>query len=445
MIVITSIIRHGYGACDHLGYAHHVRAMQDRTHFLFLNVGHFLDHLFMLIFATVAALVLSQEWGLSYAELIPYATPGFIAFGLFALPAGWLADRWSREGMMAVFFIGVGLAAIATSLAQTPLEIAVGLFVVGVFGAIYHPVGLAMVARGGKRMGMDIAINGVWGNMGVGSAALITGFLIDQTGWRAAFWLPGVFSILVGLAYLGTFRDRVGLRNGAVTSMAKSTSSAGREDADWRRLLLRISVIVFFTTAVSSIVFQGTTFALPKVFEERLSGIAASATAVGWLAFLVFGIASFAQLVVGSLLDRYGARLVFSGLALLQIAFFLMMPGLSDWPALIVALGFMLGAFGQIPINDYMIGRLAKSELRASIYGTRFIVSFSVLAAVLPLIAWVHHSWGFDALFYILAASAAAILCAVSLLPAKLPEAPASPAALPTNLTGAADQSAKAT
>src|SRR5690606_10715255 len=128
------------------------------------------------------------------------------------------------EGMMAVFFIGVGLAAIATSLAQTPLEIAVGLFVVGVFGAIYHPVGLAMVARGGKRMGMDIAINGVWGNMGVGSAALITGFLIDQTGWRAAFWLPGVFSILVGLAYLGTFRDRVGLRNGAVTSMAKSTS-----------------------------------------------------------------------------------------------------------------------------------------------------------------------------------------------------------------------------
>lgn len=446
MIVITSIIRHGYGACDHLGYAHHVRAMQDRTHFLFLNVGHFLDHLFMLIFATVAALVLSQEWGLSYAELIPYATPGFIAFGLFALPAGWLADRWSREGMMAVFFIGVGLAAIATSQAQTPLEIAVGLFVVGVFGAIYHPVGLAMVARGGKRMGMDIAINGVWGNMGVGSAALITGILIDQTGWRAAFWLPGVFSILVGLAYFCTFRHRVGLRNGAGASVVKSTTpSGGSGDADWRRLLLRISIIVFFTTAVASIVFQGTTFALPKVFDERLGGIAASATAVGWLAFLVFGIASFAQLVVGSLLDRYGARQVFAGVALLQIVFFLMMPGLSDWPALIVALGFMLGAFGQVPINDYMIGKLAKSELRASIYGTRFVVSFSVLAAVVPLIAWVHHSWGFDALFYILAASAAAILGAVSLLPAKLPEVPTSPADLPPTFSGSADQSVKAT
>ena len=123
--------------------------MQDRKHFLFLNVGHFLDHLFSLIFATVAALVLAKEWGMSYAELIPYATPGLIAFGVFSLPAGWLADRWSREGMMVVFFIGIGLASVATSTAQSPVQIAVGLFVVGVFAAIYHPVGLAMIARGG--------------------------------------------------------------------------------------------------------------------------------------------------------------------------------------------------------------------------------------------------------------------------------------------------------
>jgi MFS family permease len=69
---------------------------RERTHFLFLNVGHFLDHLFTLIFATVAALALTREWGLSYEQLVYYATPGFIAFGLFSLPAGWLADRWSR-------------------------------------------------------------------------------------------------------------------------------------------------------------------------------------------------------------------------------------------------------------------------------------------------------------------------------------------------------------
>ena len=116
---------------------------------------------------------------MSYAALIPYATPGLVAFGVFSLPAGWLAGRWSREGMMVVFFIGIGLASIATSAVQSPVQMAAGLFVVGTFAAIYHPVGLAMIARGGQSMGLDIAINGVWGNMGVGCAALLTGILID--------------------------------------------------------------------------------------------------------------------------------------------------------------------------------------------------------------------------------------------------------------------------
>jgi MFS family permease len=398
--------------------------MEDRKHFFFLNVGHFLDHLFLLIFATVAALVLAKEWGLTYAQLIPYATPGLIAFGLFSLPAGWLADRWSREGMMVVFFIGIGLASIATSFAQDPTQIAIGLFIVGMFAAIYHPVGIAMIARGGKSMGLDLAVNGVWGNMGVGSAALLTGFLIDQTGWRTAFWLPGALSVLFGLAYLYNFSDRVPLKNAATASVAKasSTSGDGTSNAEWRAMLIRVSMIIFFTTAVSSIIFQGTTFTLPKVFDERLGGIATSATMVGWLAFVVFAVASFAQIVVGKALDVHGPRTVFAVVAVIQIVFFSIMPGLTDWFALAVALGFMLGAFGQIPINDYMIGKMAKSELRASIYGTRYVISFAVWAIVVPLIAWVHHNWGFDVLFYILAASALAILAAVLMLPGRLPE-----------------------
>lgn len=403
--------------------------MDDRKHFLFLNLGHFLDHLFMLIFASVAALALATEWGMSYAELIPYATPGLIAFGLFSLPAGRLADRWSREGMMAVFFIGIGLASVATSLAQGPVQMALGLFFIGLFAAIYHPVGLAMIARGGKSMGLDIAINGVWGNMGVGCAALLTGFLIDQTGWRTAFWLPGLVSVALGLGYLHGCRHRIPLKNAASASVAGSpgATSAGPGSSDWRATLIRIAAIIFFTTAVSSLIFQGTTFALPKVFDERLGGIATSATMIGWLAFIVFAVASFAQIVVGKALDRFGPRNVFAVVALIQVVFFSLMPGLTDLNALAVALGFMLGAFGQIPINDYMIGKMAKSELRASIYGARYIVSFAVWAVVVPLIAYVHQTWGFDALFHILAVAALAILGAVLMLPRRLPDAPAAP------------------
>ncbi len=405
---------------------------RDRIHFLFLNIGHFLDHLFTLIFASVAALALSREWGLGYGELLKYATPGFFAFGLFSLPAGWLADKWSREGMISVFFIGIGLASIATAFAATPLQVGVGLFVVGVFAAIYHPVGLAIVTQRWKNTGMRLAVNGVWGNLGVASAALLTGYFIDHGGWRTAFVVPGIFSIVMGILYTIAIWPEMVRGNVAAPVTAAATTTA-----DHKALLMRISAIVFLTTAVSSIVFQSTTFALPKIFDERLQGIAGAmahwlnttgltassdvATLVGAFAFIVFAVASMAQLIVGSMLDRFGPRAVFLTVAAMQFVFFAMMPGLHDGFALAVAVGFMLGAFGQIPINDFMIGKMASGEARARVYGVRYVVSFTALAAALPLISIVYERWGFDTLFKILATAALIIFAAVACLPARLP------------------------
>ena len=409
---------------------------RDRIHFLFLNIGHFLDHLFTLIFATVAALALSREWGLSYGELLAYATPGFFAFGLFSLPAGWLADKWSREGMMAVFFVGIGISSIATAFAQTPLQVGIGLFIVGVFAAIYHPVGLAIVTARWKNTGMRIAVNGVWGNLGVASAALITGYFIDHGGWRTAFIVPGIFSIAAGVLYtVHQWREVSTAHQKAPPPSVASTLP----DPDMKALLLRITAIVFLTTAVSSLVFQSTTFALPKIFDERLQGVASDmaqwlaasgitaakgdvATMLGALTFVVFAVASIAQLVVGSLLDRLGPRTVFMIVAAMQVVFFAAMPGLHDAWALAAAFGFMLGAFGQVPINDFMIGKMASGEARARIYGVRYVVSFTVFALALPMISFIYGNYGFDTLFRLMASSAAVIFIAVACLPSKLPQ-----------------------
>jgi len=415
---------------------------RDRLYFLMLNIGHFMDHLFTLVFATVAALALYREWNISYAELLAYATPGFFAFGVFSYPAGWIADKWSRDGMMCVFFIGIGVASIITGFAETPLQIGFGLFVIGMFAAIYHPVGLAIVTMRWKNTGMRIAANGVWGNLGVACAALITGYLIDNGGWRMAFILPGIFSIIMGFAYL--VLRWTNIHGDHHENKAKPAAAAPRPSPAYRAVLIRVSAIVFFTTAVSSIIFQSTTFALPKIFDERLQGLAADmavwldgitgsgqedvATMIGSLAFLVFAVASIAQLVVGLSLDRFGPRVVFMVVATIQLAFFSIMPGLTDAAALAVAFGFMLGAFGQIPINDYMIGKTASGAYRARIYGIRYVVSFSVLAFALPLIAFVYQNWGFDTLFVVLASAAVLILAAVSILPKQLPTPESAPA-----------------
>ena len=374
----------------------------------------------MLVFATAAALTLTREWGMSYAELIPYATPGFVAFGLFSLPAGWLADKWSREGMMLVFFFGIGISAVATALAQSPLQMAFGLFAIGVFGAIYHPVGLPLVIQGYVKTGLRIAVNGVFGNLGVASAALLTGYLVDQSGWRSAFIWPGLVTIVIGIGY-AFLVARVHSKEPSADESGASpaTATAGSLQLG-RNLLIRIFAIVFFSTAVGSLVFQSTTFTLPKIFDERLGDLAVSATLVGWYAFVVFAIASMGQLVVGYLLDRFSIKAVFVAVAIFQVVFFLAMIGRVGSIALLISIAFMLVVFGQIPINDVLVGRVTKTEWRSRAYGLRYVIGFTVMASAVPMVAWIYARWSFDALFVVLAAAGAGILIAVMMLPRQL-------------------------
>lgn len=389
---------------------------RDTQYFLLLNAGHFLDHYFMLIFATVAALALTPQWLMNYSELILYGTPGFAAFALCAFPAGWLADRWSRDGMMSIFFIGVGVSSILTGMAQSPTQIGLGLFLIGVFGSIYHPVGLAIVTTRWKKTGMRLAVNGIWGNFGVGCAALFTGFLIDSVGWRVAFVAPGLFSICLIWPYLRIARD---LKKLDVNSDQKfAPQSRTSTTPMWRTI-----VFIFLAAALGSVVFQSTTFALPEIFEERVLNLARAiadllqdtiltqpASILGTLVFSVFAMASMAQLLIGYLLDRVGARPAIAIVTSVQLIFFLIMPGQTGLVAYAVALGFMLGVFGQVPINDFLIGTTATGRFRARAFGVRYLVTFAALSAAIPLISIIHNKWGFDRLFLVLALLSGIIL-----------------------------------
>ena len=140
---------------------------------LFLNIGHFIDHMLMLIFAK-AAFSAGLTFGLAedgaYTEMIPYGIPSLVLFGACAPIAAHLADRWHRNGMIVVFFVGIGLSAVLAGFTNNPLQMAFGLAAIGVFAAIYHPVGIAMVIEGEGNVGWRLGLNGVWGNMGVAGA-----------------------------------------------------------------------------------------------------------------------------------------------------------------------------------------------------------------------------------------------------------------------------------
>src|SRR5579864_6898321 len=165
----------------------------------FANVGHLLTHMLMLLYPTVV-LALEGHYGLTYGELIVLFMLANVLYGLAALPAGWLGDRWSAERMMVIFFAGSGAAALLTGFASGPVGLAIGLSGIGLFGAIYHPVGVAWLVRNAESRGKMLGWNGIFGSLGVGFAPLVAASLSDLASWRAAFIVPGAVSLALGLA-----------------------------------------------------------------------------------------------------------------------------------------------------------------------------------------------------------------------------------------------------
>lgn len=383
-----------------------------------LNIGHTLDHLFMLIYPTVV-LVLAPAFGLPYSEMLPLSLGGFIAFGAGSLPAGWLGDRWSRHGMMVVFFIGIGVASIVTALARTGFEIAAGLTAVGLFAAIYHPVGIAMLVKDEPRLGLTLGINGVAGNLGLAFAALISGALADLFTWRAAFIAPGVLSIGCGLWFWAAIPKA--LIDGAG---GKRTGKAA-VPVDFARVF----AVLVVATVCGGIIFNATTVAMPKVFDERLAALTRTTLGIGALVCGVYVLAAIAQLCVGQLIDRRPLRGVFVMIAVMQAPLLLLAGSVSDWAMLAVATAMMFFVFGQIPINDAMVARYIDDRWRARAYALRYVISFGASATAVPLVAATYGgTGGFQTLFTILAGLAVLVFAAALCFPQPRETAVAAPA-----------------
>ena len=375
----------------------------------FLNLGHLLDHLAMLVFPT-AVVAIGREWGRPYSELLPLALGSFIAFGVFAIPAGWLADHWSRYTVMVMFYFGIGASLFVTGFAQSPWQIAAGLTVTGAFAAIYHPVGIAMLVASPVNMGSVLGWNGLWGNLGLASAALLTGALVDFAGWRAAFHVPGICCAVAGICFLVLVTDP--------GKAKKSSRSIGlHPDA---RMMARIFAVLLIATACGGIIFNSTTISMPKVFDERLQALTQTSFGVGLLVAVVYTMAAFAQVLMGALIDRMELRRLMIGVALVQIPMLTLAANLQGWAMLVAALFMMLAVFGQIPLNDAIVGRYVADEFRARVLAVRYVVSLGVAAVAVPLIAALHRTeGGFSNVFLVLAALAGGMLLASFFFPSR--------------------------
>jgi MFS family permease len=386
-------------------------AKSARLAMFFSGVGHSFSHLLMLLYPTVV-LALEGRFGIGYGELIKLSTPGFVLFGIGALPAGWLGDRWSAERMMVMFFVGSGGAAILTGLANGPLGLLAGLSLIGLFASIYHPVGTAWLVRNAENRGRALGWNGIFGSLGIGTAALVAGVLTDLVSWRAAFIVPGALCAATGLTLL------VCVRAGSVV-VAKVDRKPEPEPA--RADVVRAFVVLSITMLGSGLVAQVMTVAMPKIFQERLTMLTEGGTLgpAGWVTF-VFLFAGSAQLLAGWLADRFPLKHVYLLSWAAQAPFFLLAAGLTEWRLLgVVILAQMLGVFA-IPAENSLLARYTPGRWRATAFGAKFVLALGVSAVGVPLVGFVYEATGgFWWLFAILSAITALVAAAAAFLPSE--------------------------
>jgi MFS family permease len=349
----------------------------------FVNVGHAFDHFLLLVYPT-AVLAIAAETHLPYAALIGLSTGAFVAFGLFSLPVGWLADRISRRNLFGIYFLGYGAAAIGIASAHSPTGFALWLLVLGIFSAIYHPIGTAMLVAHARRLGHDLGVNAVWGNLGAAFASAVTAFLAVNAGWQAAFLVPGVLCIAFGAAFLVLVPSE-----GEAHISARSTGEVVPIGRPW--LLFGVYAVAI---AAGGMTFNIMTIALPKIVDERF-GATIPLVAIGSIATGVFIFGALTQLLMGRLIDRFTLPQLFVALTPLQPIGLALAALTSGWPLLVGITLALAASYGQVVLNDAMIARYVPGPLRAKALSVRYFIGFAASGFAVPLIAALYTARGF--------------------------------------------------
>jgi len=376
---------------------------------IFSCIGHFLFHYFAAMYFTIV-IALDRAWPTSYEDLIELWTPAAIMIGLAALPAGRLADIWSAPGMLIIMFLGMGAATAASGFASTEWMLLGFLACIGLFGAIYHPVGISWLVRSSDgSTGKKLAVNGVFGGLGAAAAGGITGLFLEYSTWQAAFIVPGVICVLVGIAML------ICLRAGMIPEEygdGKKRSAGGKGD-------LRAFAILLLPMFAIGLIYNTVQAALPKLFEEGLVDmLGGSLAGIGLLVAAVYVAGAAMQFLGGHLADRYPLKLVYlvCWVGMIPMLFLMAMTG----NAFLFAVSTMMVVLNTsaLPSENLLLSRFAPAKHQGLAFGIKFVLAFGAGPLGVLLISWTREATGsFSPLLTGLTVLGIVTLIAVLMLP----------------------------
>ena len=342
-----------------------------------------LGHLFMHMFAAcyfVIVLAIEDDWAFSYDELISLWILGSLLVGLGAIPAGWLSDRWSRSGMIAIMFIGLGLASLSCGFSDSKSSLFISLSLLGLFCSIYHPAGISWVVNTSKKTGKALGINNIFGGVGIGLGAAMSGIIINLYNWQMAFIIPGLASLILG----GCLFWHIASKRISLANITSENFSKDPEKSDY----LKIIVIMLISIACIGFVFQILQTSLPKVIDIRLGeSLGLGTTKIGMAVAAIYVISGLMNYLGGVLADLYSEKIIYVIGILGQGILLLFVASLSNYLLIIASLLVVALNSGILPAENILLARFSPVKYQSVVYGIKFIVTFTMAPLAVMLIS----------------------------------------------------------
>ena len=352
---------------------------QPRLITFYAATGHLMMHMFA-AFYFVIVLAIEDDWNFSYDELINLWLLGSLLVGLGSIPAGWLSDRWSRSGMLAIMFIGLGVSSILCGLSNNKFSLMINLSALGLFCSIYHPAGISWVVNTSKETGKALGFNNIFGGVGIGLGAFSSGLIIDLYNWNYAFIFPGAISIIIGIGlFLHIYQGKISFKN---------IISDKFNDNPEQNQLLKIAIIMLISITCMSFVYQILQSSLPKVIDIRLAErLDFGASQIGLIVSFIYIVSGLMNYIGGILADKYPEKNIYLIGILGQGILLFFIFSLSNYFLIIISLFIVAFNSSILPAENLLLAYFSPQKHQSLVYGIKFIVSFAIAPIALFLIS----------------------------------------------------------
>ncbi len=361
--------------------------------------GHFLSHFNVLVFPALI-LPLASKMQLDMSTVLGISFWMYLLFGITALPWGMLADRLSPRLLFILFYIGSGLSAIAAArYIDTPGALTISLAALGLFSSIYHPVGLGLISTEVRQVSLAMGYNGMFGNVGLASAPLVTGLINWIWGPAGAYLILGAMHLLGAVLTLAL----------PITLQSKKTDdSAGGGNGN-----LSAFLILLIAMTLGGVAYRGATVVMPAYFELKNQAVThffslmmgrdiPGNLVATFTTSLIFFIGIIGQYVGGRVGNRFDPRMSYLIFHAITVPAAFLMGLFHDIPLLILVFVYTFFLIGMQPIENTLVALFAPKRLHHSAFGMKFVLTFGVGAFSVKMVEFVERGLGIEATFPVL-------------------------------------------